>query len=137
MRSETSTVVLANGCWDVFHYGHLLHLRAASMLGDYLVVSVTANEYVNKGPDRPIFNEKQRMAIISELRCVDEVMVAKDALDALVKTKPDVFVKGSEYRGKLRAEDVAYCKKHGIAIAFTDEETFSSSDIINGRSGRG
>lgn len=131
MRFDTSTVVLAHGCWDVFHYGHLLHLKAASLLGDHLVVAVTQNEYVNKGPDRPLFNEKQRTAVINELRCVDEVLVVKDSLDALVKVKPDIFVKGREYDGKIQAKDAEYCRKHGIEIAFTDEETYSSSEIIN------
>jgi cytidyltransferase-like protein len=135
MRLDTSTVVLAHGCFDVFHYGHLLHLRAAALMGDHLVVAVTMNEHVNKGEDRPLFDETQRLAIINELRCVDEVLLARDSLDALVKVKPDVFVKGREYDGKIQAKDAEYCAKHGITIAFTDEETYSSSDIINGRSG--
>ena len=136
MRLDTSTVVLAHGCFDVFHYGHLLHLRAAAMLGDHLVVADTMNEHVNKGEGRPLFDETQRLAIINELRCVDEVMVVKDSLDALIKAKPDIFVKGREYDGNIKENDAEYCEKHGIQIAFTDEETYSSSDIINGRSGR-
>src|SRR5678809_437731 len=126
MPSEVSTVVLAHGCFDLFHIGHLLHLKAASLMGDKLVVAVTQNEYVNKGPDRPVFNESQRTAIINELRCVDEVLVVKDSLDALVKVKPDVFVKGREYDGKILKQDAEYCAKHGIQIAFTDEPVFSS-----------
>lgn len=131
MRSETSTVVLAHGCWDLFHVGHLLHLHAAAMLGDRLVVAVTKSEYVNKGVGRPVFNEAQRTAIINELRCVDEVLVVKDSLDALVKVKPDVFVKGREYDGKILKQDADYCAKHGIEIAFTDEPVFSSTALIN------
>ena len=131
MRSETSTVVLAHGCFDVFHIGHLLHLKAAAMMGEKLVVAVTKNEYVNKGPDRPVFNEAQRIAIVNELRCVDEVLVVKDSLDALVKVKPDIFVKGREYDGKILKQDADYCHKHGIKIAFTDEPVWSSTAIIN------
>ena len=134
MRSnETSTVVLAHGCFDVFHIGHLLHLKAAAMMGEKLVVAVTKNEYVNKGPDRPVFNEHYRAAIINELRCVDEVLMVKDSLDALVKVKPDIFVKGREYDGKILKQDADYCHKHGIEIAFTDEPVFSSTKIINDR----
>ena len=131
MRLDTSTVVLAHGCFDLFHYGHLLHLRAASQLGDHLVVAVTQNEFVNKGPDRPVFDETQRLAIINELRCVDEVVVVKDSLDALVKVKPDIFVKGREYDGKIQEKDAEYCRKHGIQIAFTDEPVMSSTKLIN------
>lgn len=131
MRSETSTVVLANGCFDVFHIGHLLHLQAASMLGDKLVVAVTQSEHVNKGPGRPIFNDAQRSAIINELRCVDEVLIVKDSLEALTKVKPDIFVKGREYDGKILPQDHAYCRQHGIEIAFTDEPVFSSTALIN------
>lgn len=131
MKSEVSTVVLAHGCFDLFHIGHLLHLKAASMMGEKLVVAVTKNEYVNKGPDRPVFNEAQRTAIINELRCVDEVLVVKDSLDALVKVKPDIFVKGREYDGKILKQDADYCHKHGIEIAFTDEPVWSSTAILN------
>ncbi len=136
MRLDTSTVVLAHGCFDVFHVGHLRHLQAAAQLGDHLVVAVTQSQYVNKGPDRPIFNDTQRTAIINELRCVDEVLVVQDSLDALVKVKPDIFVKGREYDGKIQQKDAEYCKKHGIAIAFTDEETYSSTKLINGLGSR-
>ena len=106
------------------------------MMGDHLVVAVTMNEHVNKGEGRPLFDENQRLEIINELRCVDEVLLVKDSLDALVKVKPDIFVKGKDYENKIEEKDAAYCQKHGIHILFTDEETYSSSDIINGRSGR-
>ncbi len=136
MRLDTSTVVLAHGCFDLFHIGHLRHLQAASQLGDHLVVAVTQSQYVNKGPDRPLFNDTQRTAIINELRCVDEVLVVQDSLDALVKVKPDIFVKGREYDGKIQEKDAEYCRKHGITIAFTDEETYSSTKLINGSGSR-
>ena len=131
MRLDTSTVVLAHGVFDIFHHGHLLHLRAASQLGDHLVVAVTKNEYVNKGPDRPLYDESQRVEMINELRCVDEVVLVKDSLDALVKVKPDIFVKGREYEGKILKTDADYCSKHGIEIAFTDEPVMSSTKLIN------
>lgn len=130
-RSDSSTVVLAHGCWDVFHYGHLKHLLAASYMGDRLVVAVTQNAHVNKGPDRPMFDEIQRAAIINELRCVDEVLLVKDSLEALTKVKPNIFVKGREYDGKILPQDAAYCEKHSIEIEFTDEPVYSSTKIIS------
>ena len=124
-------VVLANGCFDPFHYGHLLHLYAARQLGDVLVVSVTRDKYVNKGPGRPVFDEKQRMAVLRALACVDEVVLSDDAMDALQKVDPDVFVKGREYERKIRKKDEDYCAARGIEIVFTDTEKFSSTALLH------
>lgn len=126
-------IVLANGVFDVFHYGHLLHLQAAKRLGTQLIVAVTKNAGVNKGPGRPVFDENQRAELIASLRIVDGVYMSADALEALDAIKPDVFVKGNEYRGKIRPQDLAYCQKNKIEIAFTDEQVYSSTKIINDR----
>ena len=125
--------VLANGCFDIFHYGHLLYLQAASEMGDWLVVSVTRNEHVKKGPTRPMYDQEHRAAIIRALRFVDEVIFSDDALDALEIVKPDIFVKGADYRGKIELKHSLYCEKHGIKIAFTDTPIFSATKIINDR----
>ena len=77
-----------------------------------------------------MFDEVQRAAIINELRCVDTVLLVKDSLDALTKVKPDIFVKGREYEGRLTIQDDAYCRKHGIEVMFTDEPVYSSTKII-------
>ena len=125
------SIALANGCFDLFHYGHYLHLKAASRLADKLIVSVTLDECVNKGPGRPVFTHHQRADILRELRCVDGVILCKNALDALEHVNPDIFVKGSDYQ-RLEPEHEAYCKAHGIQIAFTNEPKFSSSRILDG-----
>ena len=124
-------VVLANGCFDPFHYGHLLHLRAARDLGDVLVVSVTRDKHVNKGPGRPVFTEKQRCEMLRALAIVDEVVLADNALDALQQVDPDVFVKGREYEGNIEAEHESYCRARGIEIAFTGTQKFSSTDLLH------
>ena len=126
-------VVLANGCFDPLHGGHVLHLKAARALGDKLIVSVTRNEYVNKGPERPAWDEKVRMAVVAELRCVDEVILVKDALEALELVRPNVFVKGAEYRGKIQPRHQAYCFANRIRIAFTDEQIYSSTRLLHDR----
>ncbi len=112
-------IVLCNGCFDVFHIGHLLYLEAARKLGDRLVVSVTRNRSVNKGPDRPTFDEKHRIKIIRSLRCVSEALLVDDPIEAFKKVKPDIFVKGADYKGQIRPEDKAYCDQHGIRIVIT------------------
>ena len=123
--------VLANGCWDPLHPGHIYHLRAAQAMGDRLVVSVTKNLHVNKGPERPVFDEQERMDMVRELRCVDEVLLSINALDALRKVKPDIFVKGDDYVGLIEARDMAYCLMHGIKIAYTHERKYSSTALLH------
>ena len=125
--------VLANGVFDLLHYGHLLYLEAASKMGDYLVVAVTRDKHVNKGPGRPVNTEKHRAALIQALYCVNEVILSDDALDALKRVKPDIFVKGKDYKGKIEKPHADYCKKHGIAIRLTDTPIMSATKIINDR----
>lgn len=137
MSLPKKTIVLANGVFDVFHYGHLRHLRAAKALGDFLVVSVTNDEFVDKGPGRPMFPIIERMAIIYELRCVDSVIRVDNSLEALEIVKPSIFAKGKDYKGKIRPEDSKFCAEHGIRIAFTNEPTYSSTEIINAGFGQG
>lgn len=130
---QREVVVLANGCWDLLHYGHLMHLRAARRLGDRLVVSVTNDAFVNKGPSRPTFPAAQRAEILRELRCVDEVICVDSLMEALHKVKPGVLVKGRDYVGRVDPIHEAYCVKHGIAIRLTDEPVISVTDIIHDR----
>jgi len=120
-------IILCNGCFDAFHIGHLLYLEAAKKLGDRLVVSVTRNRSVNKGPDRPTYDEKDRLKLIKGLRCVDEALLVDDPLEAFQKVKPDIFVKGQDYRGNIRYIDQAYCEKHGIEIVLTNTPLYDRS----------
>jgi cytidyltransferase-like protein len=124
-------IVLANGCFDPFHWGHLKHLQAASKMGDMLYVSVTADAFVNKGPGRPVFTDKQRAEVIRALECVHGVLIVENSLEALKNIMPDIFVKGKEYRGKISPQDLAFCKEHDIQIRFTDEPVYSSTALLN------
>ena len=126
-----SKIVLTNGCFDVFHYGHLRHLQAARRFGDWLVVSITKDAYVNKGPRRPVFSDKQRRELVGAITCVDRTILVASALEALEMVNPQVFVKGADYKGRIQTEDEAYCKAHGIEIAFTDEPSYSSTDLLH------
>ena len=124
-------VVLANGVFDLLHYGHLRHLKAARAMGDRLIVSVTRDAYVNKGPGRPVFNEKQRASMVMALRCVDDVIMVNNSSDAIALLKPFIFVKGKEYEDKISIEEQNYCVKHNILIRFTDEPVFSSTELLH------
>lgn len=122
--------VLANGCFDVFHYGHLLHLKAAKEMGDWLIVSVTSDKFVNKA-GRPIHTELQRAAIVKEQRCVDEVLIVDTLTEALDRTKPVILVKGIDYKDSIHPAHFAYCKARGIEIRFTDTPKYSTTEILN------
>ena len=114
-------VVLCNGCFDRFHDGHLQHLREAKAMGDILVVSLTVDGAVNKGPGTPVNTWERRAELLRELRCVDHVMRASSATQAIRLLKPTYFVKGIDYAdGSAWTEDVkAVCEEVGTVIRFT------------------
>lgn len=124
------TVVLANGCFDPLHYGHVLHLREASKLADHLVVSVTRNHKVGKGPSRPAFDESERADMLRELRCVYRVILVDGLLEALYLVWPDVLVKGAEYEGNIQPAHEDFCKSNGVEIVLTKTKKYSSSDLL-------
>ncbi len=138
-RARGESVVLAHGCFDLMHMGHVRHLEAARREGDALVVTVTTDRYVNKGPGRPVFPELFRAEMIAALECVDHVAISRwpTAEGVLRLVKPDVYVKGSDYRDArddltgMIAREREIVEAGGGRIAFTDDITFSSSALIN------
>jgi rfaE bifunctional protein nucleotidyltransferase chain/domain len=139
LRLAGKAVVQAHGAFDLLHLGHVRHLEAARRLGDILVVTVTADRFVNKGPGRPVFAENLRAEMLAALEYVDWVAVneAPDAVSAIESIRPAVYVKGQDYQnpegditGKITQERDA-AEAHGGRLLFTDEATFSSSELIN------
>ena len=139
IKSNGQRVVLCHGTFDLMHTGHIRYLQRAKQEGDFLLVTVTADEYVNKGPGRPIFNEQLRAENLAALECVDFVAInhAISAVDVLHLIQPDVYAKGSEYQshgddvtGNIILEQQAV-ETHGGEIFYTDEITFSSSSLLN------
>lgn len=121
---------MASGCFDVFHYGHLCHLQASAKMGDYLVVALTRDRSVNKGPGRPIHDEHMRAEMLKALRFVNSVVLVDSSLEGLRAVKPNVFVKGAEYNENILLEDFEHCKKNRIRIVFTDEPTSSTTKVL-------
>lgn len=131
-------VAHCHGTFDLLHYGHLLHFEAAKKEGDVLVVTVTADGFVNRGPGRPVYSHDQRARFIASLECVDFVTVNHEAVpDNLIrKLKPDVYVKGQDWKTMQDETGREYPDKKvveeiGGRIHFTDEPTFSSSHLLN------
>ena len=138
-RQSGKKVVLCHGTFDLMHTGHIRYLQRAHKEGDVLMVTVTADEHVNKGPGRPVFGDQLRVENIAALECVHYVAVnhSATAVDLLEKIRPSLYVKGSEYRdhagdvtGNIMRE-IEVVERHGGAIFYTDEITFSSSGLLN------
>ena len=124
-------VVLANGCFDVLHPGHIAHLLEARKQGDFLIVSLTLDAFVNKGPNRPVIVWEGRALMLRELRCVDSVIPCTCAVEAIRQVRPQVFVKGDDYRTTRFTEDIkGACKAVGATLFLTGTPKQSSTDII-------
>ena len=137
-RSEGETIVHCHGCFDLMHPGHIKYLQAAKMMGDVLVVTISPDRFVDKGPGRPVFNEDLRAESIAALECVDYVAINKwpTAEETLRLMRPDIYVKGQEFEnmedktGKIQKE-VEVIKEIGAELRFTHEIVFSSTELIN------
>jgi rfaE bifunctional protein kinase chain/domain/rfaE bifunctional protein nucleotidyltransferase chain/domain len=138
-KAEGKSVVLCHGVFDLLHVGHFRHLAEAKALGDILVVTLTEDRHVNKGPHRPAFAEALRAEALAALESVDYVAISyfPSAVEAIGILKPDVYVKGPDYRkaeddvtGGITREEEAVAAGGG-RIHYTDDLTFSSSALIN------
>ena len=139
LKKKNKKVALCHGVFDLLHPGHIHHFEEAKKNSDILVVSITSDEKVIKGPGRPYFNKKLRMHSLASLECVDYVVSSeeKSAIDIIKNIKPDLYVKGKEYQkfedditGKINLE-INEVKKNKGKILFTNGPTFSSSKILN------
>lgn len=139
LKGEGRRIVHCHGVFDLLHPGHIRHLQAARGQGDVLVVTITADTFVNKGPGRPAFNHHLRAHTLAAIAAVDYVAInpAPTAMDLIRRLRPDVYVKGSDYRdaqsdptGMISEEEKAVLSVGG-RIHFTDEVAFSSSTLIN------
>lgn len=139
IKEQGKKVVLCHGVFDLVHPGHIIHFESAKKMGDILVVSVTAADYVRKGPGRPYFNDEMRMKFLAAIGCIDYVMLSEGyTVDDVVETvEPDVYVKGQEYAnheddltGMIDAEE-KLVKEHGGIVAYTEGQVFSSTKLLN------
>jgi rfaE bifunctional protein nucleotidyltransferase chain/domain len=138
-RAAGETVVLCHGVFDLVHMGHVRHLEAARREGTMLLVTVTADKFVGKGPGRPIFPQELRAEMLAAVQYVDSVAInhAPSAENVLRAIKPDVYVKGSDYENPEEdvtggiARERSAVESHGGRLVFTRDITFSSSSLIN------
>ena len=96
------------------------------------MVALTADAHVNKGNNRPIFSDILRKKVLESLRSVSQVIIVDNSFQGLHLVRPNIYVKGNEYEGKILKDEVDFCKKHDIEIVFTDLPTYSTTRLIDG-----
>lgn len=130
---------LCHGVYDVLHSGHILHFEEAKKNCDILIVSITSDKFVNKGPNRPFLKQDLRIKILSSLKYIDYLYCNNDAdpINIIIKTRPDLYIKGQDYinakedlTGNIKKE-VEAIKKVGGQYFTTKTIMFSSSKIIS------
>jgi rfaE bifunctional protein nucleotidyltransferase chain/domain len=133
-RRHGARIVLANGCFDIVHVGHVRYLEAAKALGDLLVVGVNADEQVRrlKGPGRPFVSERERAEVIASLRAVDFVTVFPEpTVEALLKAlRPDIHAKGTDYTEETVPEREIVRSYGGRVAIVGDPKDHSSSQMV-------
>ena len=140
LRSEGAAVVLANGCFDLFHVGHLRYLEGAGALGDVLVVAINSDRQTRelKGEGRPFTPESERAEIVASLRCVDFVTVFDEPTveELLLAIKPDIHAKGTDYTVDTVPEREIVRSYGGTVAIVGDPKDHSSTEIIRRLSGK-
>jgi len=138
-KIQGKVVVHCHGVFDLVHPGHIRHLNEAKKLGDILVVTITPDQLVNKGPGRPVFKEQLRLETLASLEVVDYVALNSEptAITAIQFVQPNIYVKGIEYKehekdvtGKI-TEEIDAVEAIGGKVHYTEDITFSSSSLLN------
>ncbi len=134
-HAEGRKVVLANGCFDVLHVGHIRYLAGARALGDVLVVGVNADSQVaiQKGPGRPILPEIERAELLSALESVSYVTIFDEPTveQLLLAIKPDVHAKGTDYTVDTVPEREVVRSYGGTVAIVGDPKDHSTSAILS------
>ncbi len=139
LKTQGKKIVQCHGVFDLVHPGHIRHFASAKKEGDVLVVTITKDKHVKRGPGRPIFNEQLRAETLASLVAIDYVCTVDfpTAVEAIKAVCPNFYAKGPDYKdrkkdvtGKIYDEERALASVGG-KIVFTDDVTFSSSSLIN------
>lgn len=132
--ADARVVVLANGCFDPLHVGHVRYLEDARRCGDFLVVAINNDASTRriKGEGRPVVGEKDRACLVASLACVDAVLVfgADNVEDILSELHPAVHAKGTDYT-EATVPEAAIARRLGIRTVITgDAKTHASREIV-------
>lgn len=134
-RKKGARIVLANGCFDVLHAGHVRYLQGAKELGDLLVVGINDDRqvFLLKGAGRPVIGARERAEIVASVESVDLVTIFEEPTveNLLLAIKPDVHAKGTDYTEDTVPErDVV--RSYGGRVAIVgDPKNHSTSEILD------
>ena len=138
LRAQGKRIVLCHGVFDLLHIGHIRYLRQAREHGDVLVVTLSPDRYVDKGPSRPAFTEQLRAEALASLDTVDFVAINAwpTAEETLRLLHPHVYAKGAEFKdmndpANKIAREATMAEELGIEMVFIEDVVFSSSNLIN------
>ncbi len=139
IKQKKNKIALSHGVFDLLHVGHISHFNSIKKHCDYLIVSITADEFVKKGPNRPYFNIEQRAYSIASLDSVDYVVVSnyQTAEKMISLIKPNIYAKGPDYKDNKKDltkniyKEIQCAKKYKAKILYTSDNKYSSSSLIN------
>lgn len=133
-RRGGARIVLANGCFDLFHVGHIRYLAGAKALGEVLIVGINSDEQVRKlkGENRPFMPETERAEIVSALKFVDYVTIFPEATvtELIRAVRPDFHAKGTDYTTETVPEREIVREYGGRVAIVGDPKDHSSTDLI-------
>ena len=142
-KIKKKNIILCHGVFDIIHIGHMQHFKSAKNVNNdkknFLIVTTTADKFINKGFGRPYFDQNIRLEALSNLEIIDAVALSNQpsCLDVIKKLKPGYYIKGPDYKnnkndktGKIYLEKKTL-EKLGGKIIYTNDDKFSSSKIIN------
>ncbi len=133
-KAKGLCVVLANGCFDVVHAGHIRYLQGARALGDILVVAINSDKQVArlKGEGRPILSEGDRAEIVASLAAVDLVTIFDEptVTELLLAMRPDIHAKGTDYTEETVPERAVVRSFGGRVRIVGDPKNHSTSELI-------
>lgn len=139
-RRKGASIVLANGCFDLFHVGHIRYLAGAKALGDVLIVGINSDEQVRrlKGANRPFMPERERAEIVSALKFVDYVTIFDEptVTELIRAVRPDFHAKGTDYTTDTVPEREIVREYGGRVAIVGDPKDHSSTDLIQLVSGK-
>ena len=137
LKKSGKKITLCHGVFDIVHIGHLKYFDQAKKLGDILIVSVTSDKYVNKGPNRPIFSTNKRIFFLKKLKNIDFVIKSSSATaEKIINTiKPNYYCKGPDYLAKKKDDnlkkEIDILKRNKGKFIAVKHKKYSSSKIIN------
>tara|TARA_R110002020_G_scaffold268317_1_gene483519 strand:- start:42 stop:437 length:396 start_codon:yes stop_codon:yes gene_type:complete len=125
-------VIFTNGCFDVIHRGHIELLKYAKSLGDRLVVGLNSDNSIkkNKGPERPINNQADRIAVLESLVFVDDIIIFEEdtPINLIKQINPDIIVKGGDYeKENIVGSDICEVRIFGYIDGYSTTKTIKDT----------